>query len=90
WDYGGNDRWDVYLGAFSQGVLGMTTSDPFEFPETYRNDRTPYFMDRSKYDGPTGQYPERVTVAHELNHGCQYMYDAVESSSSATPRWYFE
>jgi hypothetical protein len=90
WDYGGNDMWDIYLGAFSQGVLGMTTSDPFEFTETYRNDRTPYFMDRSKYDSPTGQYPERVTVAHELSHGVQYMYDAVESSASATPRWYFE
>jgi len=90
WDYGGNDRWDIYLGSFTQGVLGMTTSDPFEFTETYRNDRTPYFMERSKYDGPTGQYPERVTVAHELSHGCQYMYDAVESSASATPRWYLE
>ena len=90
WDYGGNDMWDVYLGAFTGSVLGMTTSDPFEFTETYRNDRTPYFMERSKYDPPSGQYPERVTVAHELNHGVQYMLDAVESSASATPRWYFE
>jgi hypothetical protein len=90
WDYGGNDKWDMYLGAFTQGVLGMTTRDPFEFAETYRDDGTPYFMERSKYDPPTGQYPECVTVAHELNHGVQYMLDVAESSASATPRWYFE
>ena len=23
WDYGGNDRWDVYLGQFTGGVLGI-------------------------------------------------------------------
>ncbi|MGD8718449.1 MAG: T9SS type A sorting domain-containing protein [Candidatus Zixiibacteriota bacterium] len=90
YDYGGNDRWDMYLGRFNGNVLGMTTNDPYDFPTTYRNDRTPYFMERNHYDGPTGTYPERVTVSHELNHGVQYMYDAIESSPSATPRWYFE
>jgi hypothetical protein len=89
WDYGGNDRWDIYIGTFTLNVLGMTTGDPFEFQETYRNDRTPYFMERSQYEVGGGN-PERVTVAHELNHGVQYMYDAVEASATATPRWYFE
>jgi hypothetical protein len=85
WDYGGNDRWDVYLGQFTGGVIGMTTGDPFEFTSTYRDDRTPYFMERRLHDSS-----EPVTVAHELNHGCQYMYDVVESSATAVPRWYFE
>lgn len=90
YDYGGNDRWDIYLGQFTGNVLGMTTGDPFEFTETYRDDRPPYFMDRNKYDGPMGQYPERITVAHELGHGVQYMIDVAESSASGTARWYFE
>jgi hypothetical protein len=89
YDYGGNDRWDIYLGQFQRGVVGMTTGDPFEFTETYRNDRTPYFLQRNEFV-KTGSLPERVIVAHELNHGCQYMLDAVEASASSTPRWYFE
>jgi hypothetical protein len=90
WDYGGNDKWDLYLGAFTGNVLGQTTSDPFDFPTTYRNDRSPYFLERNKHDSPIQQNPERVTVAHELNHGVQYMHDAVEQTASGTPRWYFE
>ena len=86
WDYGGNDRWDIYLGQFTGGVIGMTTGDPFEFTETFRDDRTPYFLEQRTYD-PVG---EKVTVAHESNHGVQYMYDVVESSPTAVPRWYFE
>ncbi|UCH78485.1 MAG: T9SS type A sorting domain-containing protein [Candidatus Coatesbacteria bacterium] len=89
WDYGGNDLWDIYLGAFSSNVLGMTTSDPFDFTETYRDDRVPYYMDRNIYEA-SGPNPERVTVAHELAHGVEYMFDAVESSASGTSRWYFE
>jgi hypothetical protein len=89
WDYGGNDRWDAYLGQFTQSVIGMTTGDPFEFPETYRDDRTPYFLDRRSY-AAGGSNPERVTVAHESAHGVQYMIDVVESSPTAVPRWYFE
>ncbi|NIT35834.1 MAG: hypothetical protein GTN49_04940, partial [candidate division Zixibacteria bacterium] len=89
YDYGGNDRWDAYLGQFQGGVIGMTASDPFEFRETYRNDRTPYFLLRNEFQ-KLGGSPERVTVVHELNHGCQYMFDAVESSPTSTPRWYFE
>jgi hypothetical protein len=85
WDYGGNDRWDAYLGQFTGGVIGMTTGDPFEFPDTFRDDRTPYFMDRRSYDAS-----EPVTVAHESAHGVQYMIDVVESSATAVPRWYFE
>ena len=86
WDYGGNDRWDVYLGQFTGGVIGMTTGDPFEFDETFRDDRTPYFMEQRTYD-PVN---EKVTVSHELSHGVQYMFDVVESSPTAVPRWYFE
>jgi len=89
YDVGGDDKWDCYHGAFTGSILGMTTRDPFDFPETIRTDGTPYFMFRNRYVS-SGDDGDKLTVAHEFAHGTQYMLDAYESCPSATARWYFE
>ncbi|NIT35838.1 MAG: hypothetical protein GTN49_04960, partial [candidate division Zixibacteria bacterium] len=83
-DYGGNDRWDAYLGSLSSGVGGIAFGDQL-FPYTDRNDMSGYMNMRNSYDpGYGGSFGEPVIAAHEFMHVSQFMIDV------GTPGWYLE
>ena len=83
-DYGGDDRWDAYLGRLSGGVGGLAYGDQ-SFPETYRDDFSGYMNLRNSYTAPPGGgFGEPVISAHEFMHVTQFMIDV------ATPTWYLE
>jgi hypothetical protein len=83
-DYGGDNRWDAYLGQLSGGVGGLAYSDQ-PFPETYRDDYSGYMNLRNSYTAPPGGgFGEPVISAHEFMHVTQFMFDVT------TPGWYLE
>ena len=83
-DYGGDDRWDAYLGQLTGGVGGVAYGDQ-QFPETYRDDFSGYMNLRNSYSAPPGGgFGEPVISAHEFMHVTQFMIDV------ATRSWYLE
>jgi hypothetical protein len=83
-DYGGDDRWDAYLGKLSGGVGGVAYSD-MPFPYTTRQDYSGYMNLRNVYvKGEGGSFGEPVISSHEFMHVTQFMYDVT------TPSWYLE
>jgi len=83
-DYGGNDRWDAYLGRLSGGVGGIAFGDQ-AFPYTYRDDFSGYMNLRNIYRTPAqSTFNEPVISAHEFMHVSQFQIDI------GTPSWYLE
>jgi hypothetical protein len=83
-DFGGDNRWDVYLGQLTGGVGGLAYADQ-AFPYTYRDDFSGYMNLRNSYSAPEGGgFGEPVISAHEFMHVAQFMIDI------ATPSWYLE
>ncbi len=83
-DFGGDDRWDAYLGQLTGGVGGVAYGDQ-SFPGTYRDDFSGYMNMRNSYSAPPGGgFGEPVISAHEYMHITEFMIDI------ATPSWYLE
>jgi hypothetical protein len=82
-DYGGSDRWDVYLGSLGVGLGGVAYPDqPFTKTEP-RSDYSGYNNLANEYW--YGSFNTAVIGAHEFNHSVQFMLDATEPEG-----WYFE
>jgi hypothetical protein len=100
YDYGGDNRWDIYLiGDLGGGTGGATYIDrPFPITEWF--DYSSYAVQHSDvYYGnhgdaySTGGWNTTSIAAHEYGHSIQFMHDALESSPSAPEgqeRWYLE
>lgn len=74
--YGGDNRYDIYIIDLGSGILGYTQAE-FAGPDPLQEDATSYIaIDNSI--GSTGLL--KVTVAHELNHACQFSYSFQEGS----------
>jgi hypothetical protein len=100
YDYGGDNKWDVYLiGDLGSGTGGATYIDR-SFPITDWFDYSSYAVQHSDvYYGVHGDaytssgWNTTSICAHEFGHSIQFMHDALESSPSAPEgqeRWYLE
>ncbi|UCE26473.1 MAG: T9SS type A sorting domain-containing protein [Candidatus Coatesbacteria bacterium] len=99
YDYGGDDKWDVYLVNLGSGTGGATYIDR-PFPLTSWFDYSSYAVQHNDiYYGihgdaySSGGWNTTSIAAHEFGHSMQFMHDALESSASAPPdqeRWYLE
>ncbi len=93
YDYGGSDKWDVYIGQLGAGVGGVTYIDN-AFP------LTPWYAYSAYCLMPNGNYTDDwdwdnsfnlpEASVHEWMHATEYMYDALESSPTIETRWYLE
>jgi hypothetical protein len=82
-DYGGSDRWDVYLGSLGAGLGGVAYPDQM-FPKVApRSDYSGYNNLPNEYW--YGSFNTAVIGAHEFNHVVQFMIDTTEPEN-----WYFE
>jgi hypothetical protein len=99
YDYGGDDKWDIYLVGLGSGTGGATYIDrPFPLTEWF--DYSNYAVQHNDiYYGTHGEpysqggWNTTSIAAHEFGHGIQFMHDALESSASAPAeqeRWYLE
>jgi hypothetical protein len=97
-DFGGDDRWDIYIiGDFGSGGGGALYVDQ-AFPFTSWYDYTGYFAVPNSYFGDHldpesgGGWNTTVLSAHQFAHLMQLMHDAMESSPSSrgAPFWYHE
>ncbi|MCP4228590.1 MAG: hypothetical protein GY771_00375, partial [bacterium] len=91
YDYGGDDRWDVYIGFVGENTGGVTFLDN-AFPLTPWNVFSAYCaMPRNVYvDRPDAPFNDPETCFHEYMHVTQFMYDALEVSPTPQTRWYLE
>ncbi|UCE28097.1 MAG: hypothetical protein JSW52_04930, partial [Candidatus Coatesbacteria bacterium] len=94
-DFGGDDRWDIYIINIDSGCA-LYADQPFPFTLWY--DYTGYFAVPGEYYGEHldpesgGGWNTTVLTAHQFAHLMQFMHDAMESSPSSrgAPRWYLE
>jgi hypothetical protein len=81
-DYGGDNRWDVYLGNIASGILGVSYAVG-PFPESERVCYSAYFnMDNEYVEGETVK-----AVVDLWGIALTYMFDAAETSDTPRPRW---
>lgn len=84
YEFGGDDRYDIYLLDLGDGYYGYTDPDTLVIEDGhYRS--TSYLALHTHYERLHGyeDNPEaalRVTVAHEFFHAIQFWYDATEHS----------
>jgi hypothetical protein len=101
YDYGGNDKWDIYLIELGSGTGGATyidrpfTLEPWFAYSSYsvqHNDI--YYGDHGDpFSGSPVGWNTTSIAPHEFGHAIQFMHDALESSPSAPTgqeRWYLE
>lgn len=90
-DFGGDERFDVYLVNLDGLAVGYCSSDQPESANTPDNDSRWSFCaidnDFSVYDNPQGL--RQATIAHEYFHAVQATYDAFDDAwfGEATASW---
>jgi hypothetical protein len=82
-DYGGDNRWDVYCGELTGGLVGISYAFG-PFPASARNCYSAYFNVSNAYD----EYDSPRIAASLWGAAVTYMFDAAETSETLIQRWF--